>query len=205
MGIQSLWNDDLAIFFTLHEQISNERLAQLAITLGRLIKEELNLELAKNWGVKADLHTGYAQIAPGSICTETQLSTTLKQAMVVAHQQPVLEDQQRKEDLLEIINNRRLQSVFQPLITLSTGQIMGFEALTRGPAGSPLASPAALFPLAEQTGLLYKLEKSARELALTSLPRLSSNNKLFINTSPQVINDPEFVPGETKKLIDTTI
>ncbi|MHB8170681.1 MAG: EAL domain-containing protein [Thermincolia bacterium] len=202
VGSQSLWNDDLVIFFSLPRELSNEKLSKMAIALGRLVKDEMKQGLTDNQVTNIDLHTGYAQVASGSSCPETQLSIALKQAIVVAQQQPVLEDLERREDLLEIINYRLLHTVFQPLITLTNGEIMGFEALTRGPADSALYSPATLFPLAEQTGLLYKLEKTARELALTSLPRLSSDNKLFINTNPQVINDPEFVPGQTKKLID---
>jgi len=203
ISVQNLWTDDSIIFFALKIKPSLDYLSRLAVSLGCLVKEELNFVLTRLWGIKVELHTGYALLESGPGCPETGLSAALKGAIRRAQQQPGLEDLQRKEELCDIINNRQLQTVFQPLINLGTGQTMGFEALTRGPAGSPLYSPANLFPLAEQTGLLYKLEKTARELALTSLTSLPSDYKLFINTNPQVINDPEFVPGQTKKLINS--
>jgi hypothetical protein len=48
-------------------------------------------------------------------------------------------------ELARIIDGRAVRAVFQPLIDLASGDAVGFEALARGPAGSMLESPGALF------------------------------------------------------------
>lgn len=105
------------------------------------------------------------------------------------------------EDLHKIIDERRIKIVYQPLISLSSGENIGYEALSRGPENSRLASPNVLFPLAENAGLLYPLEKICREQAILGLPKISDTEKLFLNINPQVINDPNFASGITLELL----
>ncbi|MEK6296710.1 MAG: diguanylate cyclase, partial [Paraburkholderia tropica] len=51
-----------------------------------------------------------------------------------------------------LIAQRQLRAVFQPIVDLDDGAILGYEGLVRGPAGSPLESPAALFAEANRAG-----------------------------------------------------
>jgi EAL domain-containing protein (putative c-di-GMP-specific phosphodiesterase class I) len=48
--------------------------------------------------------------------------------------------------------------VFQPLIDLDSGDVVAYEALAPGPAGSPLESPAALFAAAYGSGRVAELD-----------------------------------------------
>jgi len=41
----------------------------------------------------------------------------------------------------DIIDRRLVRAVFQPVVHLPTQQIVGYEALARGPVGSALESP----------------------------------------------------------------
>jgi len=56
------------------------------------------------------------------------------------------------EELDRVLQSRAVHAVFQPLVDLDTGVTVGFEALARGPAGSALANPAALFEAAYAAG-----------------------------------------------------
>lgn len=51
----------------------------------------------------------------------------------------------RRKELENIIRERKIRIVYQPIVNVKTGEIMGYEALTRGPEGSPLFSPVDLF------------------------------------------------------------
>jgi len=42
-----------------------------------------------------------------------------------------------------VIDRRDITTLFQPLVDLATTDLVGFEALTRGPAGSEVESPLA--------------------------------------------------------------
>ena len=69
---------------------------------------------------------------------------------------------------------------------------MGFEALSRGPRGSGLESAAALFGAAESHGLKVELDRLCRKRALLSSTRIPSNAKIFVNTLPATMRDPQF-------------
>ena len=50
--------------------------------------------------------------------------------------------------LAGILRQQSLQPHFQPIIHLGSGDLLGHEGLIRGPAGSPLHAPLALFAAA---------------------------------------------------------
>jgi len=77
-----------------------------------------------------------------------------------------------------------LHAVFQPIVTLGSGDILGYEALIRGPAASPFAAPDALFRLAQAGGATVDLEVAAARTALDAWSTLNLPGKLFLNFSP---------------------
>lgn len=106
-----------------------------------------------------------------------------------------------KEELADILIHKKIQSVYQPIVCLKTGQIMGYEALSRGPADSPLAMPTELFAAAIKNNMLFPLEQLCRETAIKSVQGVSPAQSLFLNINPEVVNDPHFKSGTTKQLI----
>ena len=50
-----------------------------------------------------------------------------------------------RQHLEDILDNMRLLTLLQPILDLSEGRVMGFEALSRGPSNSPLHAPQSLF------------------------------------------------------------
>ncbi|HEV8611146.1 MAG TPA: EAL domain-containing protein [Thermoanaerobaculia bacterium] len=95
--------------------------------------------------------------------------------------------------LQEIINRRDITPLFQPVIDLSTGEMIGMEALSRGPKGSDLESGETLFSLAERTELLGPLERVCRDVSLQAAAANLNGRKLFMNLSPAAASDPEFL------------
>lgn len=104
-------------------------------------------------------------------------------------------------ELQTILQEQSIYSVYQPILSLESGAIVGYEALTRGPAGSPLHSPLQLFRFAEQYGQQYVLDRIAREKAIGGVRLESQQQLLFINISSQIIYDPNFMPGRTLELL----
>ncbi len=97
----------------------------------------------------------------------------------------------------DILDQRRLSALFQPIIDLGTGNFVGFEGLIRGPADSPLHSPINLFGAAEQQGLHLELEMLSRQTVLEAFARLDLSGKLFLNVSPEAMTHPSFKNGQT--------
>ena len=105
-------------------------------------------------------------------------------------------------DLLDdIIDNHRLTAVFQPIIDFRTHSYIAFEGLIRGPVNTPLHSPKQLFDAAEHHGLRRKLEKACRETVFRAFAKLQLPGKLFINSSPDCLDDELFFNGGTLDLL----
>ena len=83
-----------------------------------------------------------------------------------------------------------LRSVLQPIVDAESGQILGHEALLRGPEGTEWESPAALFAEAARRGASEALEMEARRLAVARLADLPENQALFINVDPILAQSP---------------
>lgn len=90
----------------------------------------------------------------------------------------------------------QIHPVYQPIVSLRDGNILGFEALTRdeSPNGVP---PQALFEAAQTSGHLFCLEMLARRLAIENHPPLEDQRKLFLNVAPDILMDPHYQQGLT--------
>jgi EAL domain-containing protein (putative c-di-GMP-specific phosphodiesterase class I) len=93
------------------------------------------------------------------------------------------------EAIREVIRNRKIRTVFQPIVNLSDLSIVGFEALSRGPANTELESATALFKAAEGVGLRLQLEQLCRIEALRAARGLAPSCKLFLNASAPSLLD----------------
>lgn len=86
--------------------------------------------------------------------------------------------------LREILSQRHLKALFQPILDLRSGDVLGFEGLIRGPEESKLHMPDALFKFARKAELSVELERLCRE---TILHRFATpdpvTKRLFINSS----------------------
>ncbi|TAJ78207.1 MAG: GGDEF domain-containing protein [Gallionellaceae bacterium] len=99
--------------------------------------------------------------------------------------------------LHEILQQRKLTALFQPLQDLTSGEFLGYEGLIRGPANSPLHSPVNLFHAALQQGLSLELEMLCRQIVLETFVRLNLPGSLFLNVSPETLTHPSFKNGQT--------
>jgi EAL domain-containing protein (putative c-di-GMP-specific phosphodiesterase class I) len=105
---------------------------------------------------------------------------------------PPRPDRPVEAELDELLASGSVGVAFQPLIDLATGESVGYEALARGPAGTRLSSPAAMFDAAYHAGRVPELDWLCRATAFraamaTGLPRSVS---LFVNSEPLSMRAP---------------
>jgi PAS domain S-box-containing protein len=86
------------------------------------------------------------------------------------------------------IEREAFAPVFQPIIELSSGAIVGYEALTRFTDGS---RPDETFAMALECGLGMKLETATIAAALVVARRLPARAWLSLNVSPSLLADVE--------------
>ena len=85
----------------------------------------------------------------------------------------------------EILSRDGIRSVYQPIVDIASNSVTSYEALSRGPAGTSLESPLALFGQARKEGRLTDLDWACRAAALRGgLDSLSPPLSLFLNIEP---------------------
>ncbi len=107
--------------------------------------------------------------------------------------------------LADLIVGGDVHSVYQPIVRLSDRRPVGYEALARGPSGSSLESPAALFALAGEEGLTTELDWECRRAALQGAldAGLRSDEAIFVNLEPATLGTEP--PPQIRPLLEDAV
>ncbi len=82
----------------------------------------------------------------------------------------------------EVVRHGMVTPALQPVVDLRNGTVVGYEALARGPAGSPVHGAPSLFGAAARAGLALELELLCRRRALEAKrDHLQKGQIIFIN------------------------
>lgn len=92
----------------------------------------------------------------------------------------------------EVIAHGWLGAVFQPIVSLVTGQVVGVEGLIRPLPPSPFSGPSDLFEAAEASGRLATLDLACIETIVANASALPADQFLSVNLSPPTVEAPEF-------------
>jgi diguanylate cyclase (GGDEF)-like protein len=101
--------------------------------------------------------------------------------------------------LYRALERQELQMVFQPIVDMSIGMVVGFEALMRWNREDQTIAPNEFIPIAEETGIIVPLGSWALNDALLQLRNwidmkiVSSDTTMSVNVSAHQLHDPEFV------------
>jgi EAL domain-containing protein (putative c-di-GMP-specific phosphodiesterase class I) len=97
-------------------------------------------------------------------------------------------------ELDRIMNDRLVTMMYQPITSLLDDSVVGYEALARGPEGSPLATPAAMFQVAEEAGRVRDLDLYCQDQAVLQARDilLKSGHALFVNVESSVLSAAAF-------------
>ncbi len=126
------------------------------------------------------------------VMPERLVARLVEEAWACVHVQRAQRDLQNRCDLQEVLLAEQLTTVFQPVVALRTREVLGYEALSRGPAGSVYQMPLRLFAMAAEADLVFELDRKCRRRALASSTGLPAGAKLFVNVFPSAMYDPEF-------------
>jgi EAL domain-containing protein (putative c-di-GMP-specific phosphodiesterase class I) len=79
-----------------------------------------------------------------------------------------------------------IRSIYQPIVRLADRRVIAYEALARGPAGSPLELPETLFATARREGLETTLDWECWRAALRGALEggIGPGRALFVNVEP---------------------
>ena len=94
-----------------------------------------------------------------------------------------------QDALASLLTGGGIRAVYQPIVELATGAVVGYEALARGPQGSALERPDLLFAAAAEAGRTAELDWRCRTAALAGADAagLESPYTLFVNVEPAAL------------------
>lgn len=180
-----------------------EEMADLSLRLRLSVKNLLNQEVVKQTGQSLDLELGYAMLPfDGGGDLERLIFHALSDARQVAEGTLDTAKLSLMSEFREVVEAPSLRAVYQPIVDLRNGEVLGWESLARGPEGGNFRSPSLLFDFAEEVGWVFALERCCREQAIVGLDGLEPGQKLFLNIHPQTLGDPGFRSGETLRLLE---
>ncbi len=124
---------------------------------------------------------------------ERQVLRLIADAQASADLRRRVRERAERDEIVEIVYNRRVWTAFQPIVEIGTGRVVGYEGLSRGPRGTDLENPGALFGLAARHGLVEELERACRRQAFVDWEVFGVSVRLFLNTVPATVRDPSFL------------
>jgi diguanylate cyclase (GGDEF)-like protein len=109
-------------------------------------------------------------------------------------QQQLAQKVRLERDLRQALERGEIKVHYQPIVSLSTGETIGAEALMRWQHGAlGNISPVAFIPIAEDTGLIVDLSYALLKQALHDLHEFPSSFYLTVNLSVRQLQHPGLV------------
>jgi EAL domain-containing protein (putative c-di-GMP-specific phosphodiesterase class I) len=97
-------------------------------------------------------------------------------------------------DLPELLERRLVTTLFQPIVSLPSGSVAGYEALGRGRHAHLPEQPLELFRVATAVGAEAELSRVFRETALELVQDREGFPVLFVNVHSSELETPTLVP-----------
>ncbi|WP_219838134.1 EAL domain-containing protein [Paenibacillus sp. R14(2021)] len=206
-GLSRMWmRDDLFVCLTLpsqREEMLEEQLLEISSRLQHDWEPRF-MDAAFGGPVpELYLHAGVSFLDDGIVSEEERLYDGMKRAIVHGQSNGAAKRSLKRRELEQILRERRIQPMYQPIMSLSpdSHSIFGYEALSRIPGSRWFDGPLGLFQFADEEGLTYALDRLARERAIEGSTGLLKGQKLFINITARIMNDPSFSSGQTLLLL----
>jgi diguanylate cyclase (GGDEF)-like protein len=104
--------------------------------------------------------------------------------------------------LEQILEGKFIKPVYQPIVSLTDGQIFGYEALSRITNETLQMNIEHMFRVADRINKSWELETLCRTKALEHAIYIGKDKKLFLNVNSNIVYDDEFKKGFTKNRLN---
>ncbi len=110
-------------------------------------------------------------------------------------------------ELIRILHQKEIVTVFQPIIQMHNGQLVGYEALNRPKSSSSFHTTEEFYRFLGETDQIFEFENLTRRQSIESYVELKkesgleSEELIFLNVHPYVLSDTNYKSGNTLRYI----
>ncbi len=115
----------------------------------------------------------------------------LDRAMDSSSSRIATDARRREARLRDILDTEAINTLVHPVVDITDMRVIGYEALSRGPADDEFERPDKLFRVAYDTDLVIRLERLCRKKALEAAETMPDGRLLFVNIEPDAVADPQ--------------
>ncbi|OUM90927.1 MAG: hypothetical protein BAA01_00415 [Bacillus thermozeamaize] len=121
---------------------------------------------------------------------------------------PIYSDQQRKNALERLIQNRQLVTYFQPIVDMKSQRVIGFELLNRPDQSPEFAGANDLYSFASKMNLASQLDRVCRDIGIQRFSSAAAMYEelrmmqIFVNVHTDALESPGFHSQETLGILE---
>lgn len=143
-------------------------------------------------------HTALEQVCTGSallirndsVDPRREIYRAIRQARIDAQVSHREIQRQRHRVVGHMIAQRKIKTLYQPIVELGSHETVGFEALSRAEQSDADKLGVHLFVAAAKADLDGELDQTCRSLSIVRRPGLAKARRLFVNCLPGTFYDP---------------
>lgn len=193
IGVRQFALDDYGIFVKEQAACGFDELQRKARELQKEVSRRLRMHADVDAQAPVSLQSGCYIIGPDLENTSAGIQAAYHYARCIATRKLPPHFCPTREHLLDILKQENIFVLAQPILNLASGELYGWEILTRGPQNSPFHTPAELFDMAYQADLLSSFEFLVIKKAFMEISSRAIQEQVFINVTPVSLGHPLFL------------
>lgn len=176
---------------------------ELARRVERVVREKLEQRVEPALYRKFGCYVGAATIRrDANSRLERLVYEGLDAALADSYDREAADGAERTARLREILASEQIRTLVHPVFNIETMEVIGYEALSRGPEGSEFERPDKLFAVAYDADLVMRLERVCRKRALEAAASMPDDRLFFLNIEPEAVSDPQLRDMVTSALTE---
>ncbi|MCZ8516535.1 EAL domain-containing protein [Paenibacillus filicis] len=193
IGVRQYSGEDFCLFLKDEAGGRYEELQRQGLLLRRALETRLRESVPKEWSGSFSFGFGCYRMGQDIENTEAAIQSAYYYAHSIATRKLPAHFSALRDQVLDILKREQISVLAQPIMNLASGEIFGWEILTRGPRNSPLHTPGELFEMAFQADLLSKLEFLVIRKAVEEISLRGIREQVFLNVTPVTLCHPLFL------------
>ncbi|MEK8126987.1 EAL domain-containing protein [Paenibacillus filicis] len=194
IGVKRCGEEEYGLFVKVNPGTGYDELQRKSLLLLRELERRLHLQAQVGTrSEQVNFVAGCYVIGPDIENTAAAVQSAYHYARSIATKKLPAHFSEARDQLLQIVKHENISVLAQPIMNLSSGEIFGWEILTRGPLNTPFHTPAELFDLAYQADLLSKMEFVVIKKAFREISERCIREQVFLNVTPVSLGHPLFL------------